>query len=255
MLQLQMIERNPGCEEKILHQLYKVCSAEGVAIPYRPSGSNPISQSIVSLNTAVDASEQITEKLWNDILVKMKQYYSEQLKKLPFGEKKPILCYSEDRAIQCVQSLCSLMSAERVWSLFCSIRSQQLDMCIKKCIVSVPKSKKSPSSITIAADQFAVLVKCLVNMMVDDFELLNSNAFSNVITPISALSEIYSEPLLTEISKVTGQLFEELGNGYPMVKSPKRDKKKSSKDEKEMSKSPSDVGFLGHLKVGVIKPQ
>ena len=244
--QLAQLEKYPGCEEVLLDQLLKFSSKEGVSLPIRSSAADPMSASVLSINTAVDESEHINEALWNQLCMALSKCFAEKLTSLPFAQPK-LGCFRK-RRLKYVQSLCTLFPLKDVWHKYRNIRSKQLASFL--VLNSHDEQRLIPFLDSVRI--FEGHSPNIVSMINEDFELLNSGVFGNVITPFKGISEIYFDRLLDEISTIVHFLQEELLQVSQRKEQKRYDGKKETKD---MLKSNSEAGFLGHLKGNLRKQQ
>ena len=56
--QLRILDEQPGCEESLLQSVLKLSSAEGLSLPCR-ANVDQTQASVLSINTAIDHSEQV----------------------------------------------------------------------------------------------------------------------------------------------------------------------------------------------------
>ena len=126
-LQLNTLDKQPGCEEDMLRNLLHFSCHEGISLPIKPSSSvDTQSQSVMSVNAVCDQAEQVNETLWNDICARFRKYYFGQLMRLPIGIEHAKIDVSGFKRVEYLQSLCSLIPSEEVWGRYRNTRLLQV---------------------------------------------------------------------------------------------------------------------------------
>lgn len=87
--QMSLLETQPGSEEEVLQQLLKLSSAQGLCLPVRASTSDPISQSSLSINMAMDDAEQLNQSLWDSLSHALRKGFLQRLSRLPLAPVEP----------------------------------------------------------------------------------------------------------------------------------------------------------------------
>lgn len=219
----------------MLHDLLTLYSSQGLAFPVCVSSTDLVSQSTLSLHTAVDQSEQVVESLWNDLCLRLRHHFVDHLCRLPTGQPlAPIDTICQQR-LRCVQSLCSIFPVPSVLAKYRSLRQHQLQICFSK---GSGKKERFPDLVK----SFLQTSKNLLVMIDEDFDLFVSGVFADETDVLKGIEEIYFEALGDQISNILDAFYCEFPNS----------EKKNDKDARALPKSPSDVGFLGrHLRGGL----
>ena len=74
-----MLEKVPGCEEAILQDLLSLSSEQGLSLPLRTAGVDPIA-STMSLNAVSDNSEMQIAQQWDQLSMHLR--YSTEFKSI-----------------------------------------------------------------------------------------------------------------------------------------------------------------------------
>lgn len=221
----------------MLHDLLTLYSSQGLAFPVCASSTDLVSQSTLSLHTAVDQSEQVVESLWNDLCLRLRHHFVDRLCHLPTGQPLAPVDTVRQQRLRCVQSLCSIFPIPSILAKYRSLRQHQLQLCLSK-----GSGKKEKFSDLVKS--FLQTSKNLLVMIDEDFDLFVSGVFADEIDVLKGIEEIYFDALGDHVSSILDAFYCELPSS----------EKKNDKDAsvRSMPKSPSDVGFLGrHLRGGL----
>ena len=220
----------------MLEQLLRLSANEGISLPVRSSMTDHVAESMYSLNIVCDTSEQINDALWDDICMKFRKYFIEQLQKMPVTLEKPVIMLSNNKRLDYVQSLCSLYPATEVWPRYRTLRTLQLESIMVNLLTD-PEGDSLDFEST--ARNFEEVANIMMAMILEDFVLLNSGVFQHAVTAFRAIHEIYLDKLMDEITNVIDGLQVELSNLVP----------------KELPKSSSEFGPVMSLKNTLRKVQ
>lgn len=185
-----MLETRPDCEEQVLQQLLLLSSQDGFLLPFRNDFSEPTSsQSLLSINTAVDESDQANDSLWGKLVMKLKRYFSEQLGQMTRSLNDKPVSGGTERRQRFVQALCSLYVTKQAWQKYCSLRCQQVAAC-------VGIQEDGEHGFCEAVGRFVQSLPCVTAMIDEDVHLFNSGVFCDIMLSTSdAIRSIYIETL------------------------------------------------------------
>ncbi|ELT90139.1 hypothetical protein CAPTEDRAFT_227345 [Capitella teleta] len=244
--QLDVLEQHPGAEDAVLQQVLRLSSQQGIALPVRASMMEHTSQSCLSINTALDDTEQMTEALWDRLSRVLRKRYLQRLNHLPVASPSPALSDRGLQRLKCVQSMAVLFPD--VWGSYSSMRTQHVNKIIDKHMRRV-------GCFHLSAEAFSYVTEKLLVLVTEDYDLINTGVFGSQPSVISAIYQLYYEPLLDEVSSIVEQLQCELPS---KAGSPKRKSSAGSRRSAEVApevllpKSPSEQGsLLGQMKTNL----
>ncbi|XP_064652487.1 uncharacterized protein KIAA0825-like isoform X2 [Lineus longissimus] len=203
---LSVLEKCPGSEETTLQSLLQLSSEEGIILPIRSSTADQVTESMMSINTVTDSSEQLNESLWGEICMRLRRSFIDGLNKLPINIQQTAINLDKDRRLDYLQSLCSLYPSDDIWARYKGLRCQQVDRCIGNLLMPHGRSLDLPTF----ADNFEELANVIIVMIDEDFIILNSGIFKRNVKPFQALHEIFQDKLSDEISAVMDNIIDEL---------------------------------------------
>ena len=203
--QIEVLETRSGSEEQVLQHLLQLSSQEGFLLPFKKDISEVTSsQSMLSINTAVDASDQANESLWGKLTMKLKRYFSDQLSQMTPDPTIGNTSAANERRLRFVQALCSLYTTRQAWQKYCSLRSQQVAAC-----VGLPED--SEHGFCEAVDRFVQSIPRVTAMINEDVHLFNACVFCDIMLSMpNAIRSIYVETLADTTAAITQLLVEEL---------------------------------------------
>ena len=251
--QIEVLETRSGNEEQVLQHLLHLSSQEGFLLPFKKDISEATSsQSMLSINTAVDASDQANESLWGKLTMKLKRYFSDQLSQMTPDPTTGNTSAANERRLRFVHALCSLYTTRQAWQKYCNLRSQQVAAC-----VGLPED--SEHGFCEAVDRFLQSIPRVTAMINEDVHLFNAGVFCDVMLSMpNAIRSIYVETLADTTAAITQMLGEELEE--KAAKTPQSSKKDlterirrgslvgpAKKTQVDERKSSSDVTIIGQL--------
>ncbi len=225
---------------------------EGLSLPSGTSDLDVMAQSTFSMNTAVDSGEQVTEALWNDICLRMKKYFLESLRKLDLPSQALAVARIGKKRLSCVQSLCALFSVKRVWTMYVGVRGQQMKNLIQMILYPdqsqqqghSSSKKKAAALFTLASGNLGKMAEVLIQMIDEDFILLNSGVFGEGVEVMRGLRDLYSDRVVDELCIIMERLQADMHSGS-RSHSKTRERKSPSTGKRELPKSPSEARILG----------
>nr|XP_006811665.1 PREDICTED: uncharacterized protein KIAA0825-like [Saccoglossus kowalevskii] len=202
---LQTLDKYPGNEESIFQNLLMMSSQDGIAIPIRAIPET--TDSTVSINAVTHNSEEMNETLWDEIRLKFRRFFYEELQTFPLTRNPDIVDVSQNKRWEYLQSLCILYPHKEVWKRYRSIRAQQLE-CIINNKLPRPETQEEEGEIKLQTitPAFQEVTEVIRGMISDDVEILMSGVFEDVVQAFPAIQELYldrlSETIIYIIDKV-----------------------------------------------------
>ena len=233
-LQLDTLESSPGGEDSILQELLQLGSVDGFVLPFRRDSADDASGSVLSINTAVTQSESVNSALWRKITDALEGRFLARLQQLSVGDDRG----QRAERLTCVQSLCTLVAPQKVWTKYRALRQRQLAACFA-CSTS-PRRQHAEGTFKGAATRLEKALPRVLAMMRADIDLLASGAFEAAADNADAVHAIFQAPLLAEVDAVVDRL------------AARKDRKASSPMIRKVGggdkAAGSETGFLGHLR-------
>ncbi|KAK3600467.1 hypothetical protein CHS0354_013026 [Potamilus streckersoni] len=203
----QMLVQSPGCEETLLQELLSLSSEQGLTLPLRVSETDPTASSF-SLNAVSDAGEHHINQQWDQIAMKLRRYFVNQLQKLPFVTRKLQIDIQMDRRVHYFQSLCCLQPTEEAWDRYQSVRVKQLETYFKTLIPDIDSDNFNILTVTENCQQIADIVIAMID---EDFILAHSGIIHSKPSSIfQVLHNIYLERFADDMAALIEEIWDEV---------------------------------------------
>ena len=246
------METRPGSEERVLQQLLRLSSQDGFLLPFRNDFTESTSsQSLLSINTAVDESDHVNDSLWGKLTMKLKRYFSDRLSRMTTSRNGEDLDRGTEQRIRYVQALCSLYATKQAWAKYCSLRCQQVATCVGGVL------DDDSRGFCEAVGLFQRSLPYVTAMIDEDVRLFNAGVFSDISTP-DAIRSIYIETLSDVATTIAQTLEEELEEkaARSPLSSTKRDATERlrrtslvgpAKKDSDLKMTSNELTIIGHL--------
>ncbi|KAK6179051.1 hypothetical protein SNE40_011497 [Patella caerulea] len=201
---LSMIEENPGSEERVLQEILSLSAAEGLIFPLQTSTVNTVPISMSSLHTIEDTTDKQIEAKWSKITQRLKKHFVEKLLRLPV-QKNNLPGIPVNQRLRLVQCLLAIAPDEEVWQCYQSLRTQQLEKSFRDLF---------PESDTFDYQSFSshcdLIASTIINMIDEDFVVLNTGMFRKVIGVFKAIHDLYLEKYSDEMSLLVEEVSDDI---------------------------------------------
>ncbi|XP_031571022.1 uncharacterized protein KIAA0825-like [Actinia tenebrosa] len=226
---IQALERNPGLEEAILHELVKFASEQGMILPFALMPS----EKLHNQGSDVNPDELETKILWEKIRNKFNAGLWKIMGSLKLQQDENLSLLNEKRRQELIQRLLFLSPLDFVWENYLLFRRRMVEnYSINPDLISgietslVMQYKDAPAN----AIALAKLSRAIEMMITQDMKILEGNELRSKEMTFKVIYEIYLEKYMLELRSVL-QLY--------------REEKKSIAERRGSSRSTSSMSIHG----------
>ncbi|KAK3709538.1 hypothetical protein QZH41_018988 [Actinostola sp. cb2023] len=206
---IQALERNPGLEEAIFHDLVKFASAQGMILPY---GLPVTTHDHDTRGDADDTDANETTILWNKIRLQIKHGLWFVMSNLKLQTNQSLCAKNHSKQQELIQSLLFLYPHKDVWEGYLQFRTRMVEKYIAAPdLIShvetgiVVQYKDAPTN----AVTLAKLSRVLELLITEDMKLIEEGNLPGYTMSFKEIYEVYLEKYMLELRSVLQAYREE----------------------------------------------